>query len=197
MNVVLKVKMMWIFFKSNMEYLFLKFVKVFKIRIIVSCMKKEHFLGLLRIFLGWIFIWSFFDKLVGFGFATSSENAWINGGSPTYGFLANAVQGPFATLFNSIAGNVFIDWIFMIGILFIGSALILGVGTKIATYSGSLLFFFMWIAVLPPEHNPLIDEHIIYILALFVLERFNAGDYLGFGRKWKKLKFVKRNKWLA
>ena len=57
------------------------------------------FWGLLRIAMGWIFLWAFLDKCFGLGFATGrdpetgaidfgSADAWINGGSPTEGFLS-------------------------------------------------------------------------------------------------------------
>lgn len=159
-------------------------------------MKKEAVLGVLRIFMGWIFLWPFFDKLVGLGFTTASDKAWLLGNSPTYGFLAMATKGPFASGFKLLAGNVFVDWLFMIGLFLIGVALILGIGMRIATISGSLLLLLMWLAVLPPEHNPLIDEHLIYILVLLILEKLNAGEYLGFGRKWERIRLVRRNKFL-
>ncbi|HEX8344915.1 MAG TPA: hypothetical protein VF657_09250, partial [Actinoplanes sp.] len=63
----------------------------------------------LRLALGWIFLWAFLDKLLGLGFATKTEQAWINGGSPTKGFLGNAVQGPFEDLYHSIAGAAWAD----------------------------------------------------------------------------------------
>jgi thiosulfate dehydrogenase (quinone) large subunit len=157
-------------------------------------MKKESLLGILRIFMGWIFLWPFFDKLFGLGFTTTPENAWLNGGSPTTGFLSFAAKGPFATVFNSLAGNIFVDWLFMLGLLLIGTSLILGIFNKLATYSGTLLLLLMYSAVLPPEHNPLLDDHIIYSLALIILLHFKAGNYLGLGKKWSKIKFVKKNK---
>ena len=49
--------------------------------------KESHIWGALRFGMGWIFIWSFLDKLFGLGFPTSPESAWIAGGSPTFGFL--------------------------------------------------------------------------------------------------------------
>ena len=63
----------------------------------------------LRILMGFIFLWAFLDKTFGLGVATPADKAWIAGGSPTTGFLSNAVQGPFATFFNSLAG-VPADW---------------------------------------------------------------------------------------
>ena len=51
-----------------------------------------------RIALGWIFLWAFLDKLFGLGHETATKNAWINGGSPTKGFLAFGATGPFQGL---------------------------------------------------------------------------------------------------
>ena len=60
-------------------------------------------LAALRVVLGFYFLWAFVDKLFGFGFHTAPEKAWINGGSPTAGFLSG-VKGPFAGPFHAIAG---------------------------------------------------------------------------------------------
>lgn len=159
-------------------------------------MKKENVvLGLLRISLGWIFFWAFIDKLFGLGFATSKEHAWLNGFSPTAGFLTNAPKGPFAFIYHAMAGSALVDWLFMLGLLLIGLSLILGIGTRIAAYSGSSLLLLIWLAVLPPENNPFMDEHIIYVLLLMGLSFFGAGDYLGLGEWWKKR--VKKSKWLV
>lgn len=155
-------------------------------------MKNNYFVAGLRISLGFIFLWAFLDKLFGLGFATTAEKSWLAGGSPTSGFLGNAVTGPFAEIFHKLSGLVVVDWLFMIGLLLIGVALILGIGMKIATYTGSLLLFMMWLALLFPANNPVIDEHIIYILALFVLKSIEAGKSFGFGKAWSKLTIVKK-----
>jgi len=148
-------------------------------------------LGVLRIALGFIFLWAFFDKLLGLGFATPAARAWMAGGSPTTGFLKSAA-GTFAPFFNSLSGNMMVDWLFMLGLLGIGTALILGIGMKIATYAGSLLLLLMYLAVYPPTTNPILDDHLIYIIVLFVLLYTNAGEYLGLGKTWKKSKLVKQ-----
>lgn len=153
--------------------------------------KTQTLLGVLRILMGWLFLWPFFDKLFGLGFATSPERAWLAGGSPTAGFLGNATSGPFAELFQSLAGNTVVDWLFMMGLLLIGLALILGIGMRIAVSSGALLMFLMWLAVLPPTNNPIIDEHIIYIAVLGVLLLHDAGEPLGLQSWWKKTMLVK------
>jgi thiosulfate dehydrogenase [quinone] large subunit len=131
--------------------------------------KYELFLGLARIGLGWIFFWAFIDKVFGLGFTTASEAAWINGGSPTTGFLKFGTHGPFAEIFQSMAGSGLVDALFMVGLLLIGICLMLGVAVRFASYAGALLLLLMWLALLPPEHNPVIDEHVIYALILLVV----------------------------
>lgn len=149
--------------------------------------KASYVLGLLRIFLGIIFLWAFFDKLIGLGFATPYDKGWLEGNSPTYGFLMNSTKGPFALFFQNIAGNIFVDGLFMMGLLLIGISLILGIFMNIAGVTGSLMMFLMWLAVLPPKNNPFLDEHIIYILLLILLIIENAGNYFGFGKYWKRI----------
>ncbi|MDP4010486.1 MAG: hypothetical protein Q8P37_01345 [Candidatus Spechtbacteria bacterium] len=143
-------------------------------------------------FLGWIFFWPFLDKVFGLGFTTKAEQAWLNGGSPTTGFLKFGTKGPFADMFQNLAGNMFVDWIFMLGLLGIGIALILGIGMRIASYSGALMLLLMYFAVIPPEHNPFLDEHIIYALVLLILPMLGAGHHFGLGKWWNNMAPVKR-----
>ena len=69
-----------------------------------------------RFSLGWVFLWAFLDKTFGLGYATKAEDAWLDGGSPTYGFLNFAATGPFEDFYKSIAGDAWADWLFMIGL---------------------------------------------------------------------------------
>jgi len=129
----------------------------------------------LRLVMAFIFLWAFLDKLLGFGFATVSEKAWINGGSPTAGFLSNAVKGPFADIFHGLAGVVIIDWLFMLGLLFIGVTYLFNKYIFWGSLAGILMMMLMWLALLFPENNPIIDEHIIYALvfAIFATQSRN------------------------
>ncbi len=154
--------------------------------------KFNYVLGLTRITMGWMLLWAFLDKTFGLGFATAREKSWILGVSPTAGFLTNVVHGPFTSFYHILVGNVFVDWLFMIGLLLIGLSLILGIFNKLATYSGCLLFLLMFLAGIPPSNNPIIDDHIIYILVLLLLNLFNAGDYIGLGKRWKKFYLVRK-----
>ncbi len=123
----------------------------------------------LRIVMALIFLWAFFDKVFGLGFATKPENAWINGGSPTTGFLSFATKGPFAEFFKSLAGVAGIDWLFMLGLLFIGLTLLLNRFVKWGAIAGVVMMLLMWLSLLPPENNPIVDEHIVYALVLTIL----------------------------
>jgi len=150
----------------------------------------------LRIVAGFTFLWAFLDKLFGLGYSTPSERSWINGGSPTRGFLANSASGPFEGVYKDIAGAGWADWLFMLGLAAIGTALLLGIGMRIAAVSGALLYLLMWTVVLPPENNPILDDHIIGALVVIALALVHAGDTFGLGRWWKRQPVVRDNRWL-
>lgn len=150
-------------------------------------------LAVTRIVVGWVFLWAFLDKTFGLGFATKSDQAWLAGSSPTTGFLQFGVnaKSPFVDFFHGLAGNALVDWAFMLGLLGIGVALILGIGLRLAAIGGTVLLGLMWLALLPLENNPVIDDHIVYALVLWVV---------AFGRRelsltdwWLKQDFVKKN----
>jgi thiosulfate dehydrogenase [quinone] large subunit len=156
----------------------------------------RYVLAGLRLALGWIFLWAFLDKLFGLGHETPSANAWISGGSPTNGFLGKAVSGPFEGIYHGIAGAAWADWLFMLGLAGIGIALLAGVGMRMAATAGALMLVLMWTAVLPPENNPFMDDHLVYAGVLVLLALTAAGDTLGLGRYWAGLPIVQRLPWL-
>lgn len=148
-----------------------------------------------RIALGFVFLWAFADKLLGLGMSTPEARAWVNGGSPTTGFL-KGVEGPFASFFNGIAGQPWADWLFMLGLLGIGLALVLGIGVRLAAIAGTALLVMMWAASLPLENNPIVDDHLIYAFALWVFAGGLASQRLSIATWWQSLGFVKKNTWL-
>lgn len=153
-------------------------------------------LAVARILIGFIFLWAFLDKLVGLGFSTPFERSWLQGGSPTTGFLSN-VDGMFAPLFNNIAGNGAVDWLFMLGLLGVGTGLFLGVAMRLSILAGSAMLFLMWLAALPLATNPLIDDHLVYIAVLIVFWfSIPLHRHVGLGRSWRALPLVKKNAWL-
>jgi thiosulfate dehydrogenase (quinone) large subunit len=151
--------------------------------------------ALTRLCLGWTFLWPFLDKLFGLGHETTVAHAWINGGSPSMGFLSGAT-GPFASFYQSIAGAGWVNWTFMLGLLGIAVALLLGIGTRIAAVSGAVLLILMWSASLPPQDDLFMDNHIIYALVLLGLAVVGAGNTLGLGRWWSQTSLVRRFPWL-
>jgi thiosulfate dehydrogenase [quinone] large subunit len=123
----------------------------------------------LRFVMSFIFLWAFVDKLFGLGFATKSTDAWIHGGSPTTGFLKFGTHGPLTSFFQSLAGMPIIDWVFMIGLLFVGLTLLVNRFVLLGAIAGIIMMLLMWLATFPPVNNPIIDEHIIYALVLTIL----------------------------
>jgi thiosulfate dehydrogenase [quinone] large subunit len=165
------------------------------------------FVAVVRIATGLVFLWAFLDKLFGFGYATPGERSWLNGGSPTQGFLGNIDHGPFAAMFRGWAGATWADWLFMLALAGVGIAVVLGIGMRIAAVSGTILMLMMWAAEWPLDRftdageptmstNPILDYHILYALVLIWLAIVAAGNTWGLGRTWTKLDIVRKNPWL-
>lgn len=154
--------------------------------------RARYWMAAIRLSIGWVFLWAFLDKTFGLGFATESADAWVRGGSPTFGYLEFGTEGKwFHEFFSSLTGT-FSDWLFMIGLLGIGLALILGIGMWIAAISGSVLLMLMWAAALPLVNNPFMDDHVVYSLALIAMAIYGAGRYWGLGRWWERQDVVQR-----
>ncbi len=163
-------------------------------------------LAVLRIATGFVFLWAFLDKTFGLHYATPSARAWIDGGSPTKGFLSSVEVGPLSSTFHSMAGDTWVNWLFMLGLLGIGIGLIAGVALRISALAGVLMMAMMWLAEFPlAQHtesgdpsgssNPLIEYHVIYAIVMVVLAATYAGNTWGLGRLWARLPFVNRHRW--
>ncbi len=155
-------------------------------------------IAVLRVAMGFVFMWPFLDKLFGLGYSTSSDKSWISGGSPTKGFLSGVAVGPFESFFHSIAGVWWANLLFMAALFAIGLALILGVVLRITAAAGSLLLVMMWAASWPMAQftsagdatrstNPFLDDHLVYALVLIVLAVIGAGNYFGLGQWWTRV----------
>jgi len=137
----------------------------------------------LRLLTGFVFLWAFLDKTFGLGYATGSGKGWIDGGSPTKGFLGRVAAGPMESTFHDWAGAAWADWLFMLGLLGIGIGIVLvlglvlvsGIVLRLAAVAGTAMMALMWIAEWPPaKHlsdgsasmstNPFADYHLIYAI---------------------------------
>jgi len=161
-------------------------------------------LGVLRMLMGFTFLWAFLDKAFALGFSTGrnpdtgvitffGSDAWIKGGSPTDGVLLYALKGPFKGLYDGLAGQTWVEWVYMLSMLLIGLALILGIGTRLAAIGGIIwMTIFYTATAIWPEHNPFVDEHVVNAVLLAALALLGAGSYLGLGDRWNDTRLVKR-----
>lgn len=134
---------------------------------------RELSLFLLRVSLGILFLWAGWDKV------TAPFSA--------AGYLKSAT-GPLASFFQSFAGNTTIDMLVAWTLTLGGAALILGVLTRLSALGLGLLMALIYLSHFPPTvPNHLVDQHIILILALFVISVFEAGKVWGLGKKVEKL----------
>mgnify|MGYP002806851370 CR=1 FL=1 len=111
--------------------------------------------------MGWTFFWAFADKIFGIGYATETGKGWIDGGSPIFGFLNFASRGHLAETYKGLASSESIEWLFMLGLLGIGLPLLLGIGVRIAGSIGIAMYALMYTALITPENNSFLDDHII------------------------------------
>lgn len=171
------------------------------------------FLSITRILIGFTFLWAFLDKTFGLGFSTCSDRetgaitvncdaSWINGGRITEGYLGSS-SGPFAEFFQNLGTQAWTDWIFMVGLLGVGLALMLGIGTRVAMVAGPAMLIMMyvshaWPGAVQNATNPFIDDHIIYSIAIIAIVILEARyiQKVGFGEPWKRLGAVQKNRWL-
>ncbi|MFB2557402.1 DoxX family protein [Herbiconiux liangxiaofengii] len=159
-------------------------------------------LAVLRLAIGFIFLWAFLDKTFGLGFSTPAERAWVAGGTPSQGFLlSDGVAGPLKGFFAAIASPAS-DILFQLAMLGIGVAVMAGIGLRVSAVVGSAIMVLMYLAEWPfmanaASTNPLVDYHIIYALVLIVVAVLAAGDTWGAGARWKRLPIVQRLPWLV
>ncbi|WP_296666146.1 hypothetical protein [Demequina sp.] len=179
------------------------------------------FLSLTRISIGFVFLWAFFDKLLGLGYATCRDaetgtvdfmcdSAWLQGGHVTEGYLKSAA-GEFGGEPAGVYGEMFkgwgdfaigsfrpLDWVFMLALAGVGFAFMLGIGTKVGAWSAVGLLLMMYVAHFDNTNNPIIDDHIVYALASVGIVYVELQrQSIGLGRSWRSLPIVKKNSWLV
>lgn len=129
-----------------------------------------YLLAAVRILIGFEFLWAFLDKTFGLQFSTPPEEAWIAGGSPTYGYLS--AERTLQDVFQPLAGVWIVDWLFMIGLLAVGIGLMAGIAVRASAVAGSLMLLFMWLAAFPISPNPFVNYNLtnaLLVLAFFFL----------------------------
>jgi thiosulfate dehydrogenase [quinone] large subunit len=129
-------------------------------------------LFLLRITMGWLLFWAGITKVLNPNFSAAG---YLEGAKTFTGFfhwLASPEMLPFTNFIN--------EW----GLTLIGLALMLGIGTRIAARLGAVLMILYYLPILdfpyPNAHAYIVDEHIIYAIALMLLDAFRAGRSYGY-----------------
>lgn len=159
--------------------------------------------------LGFLFLWAFLDSVFSLGFATGrgddgsvdivGPKDWINGGSPTRGFLSNAAPGPLTDVSAALAGHPGVDAAFMFGLLSVKLALIGGFALRLAAIGGVVVLMLLIRAAAPvPVNNPSIDEHVVLALALPLTAVAMTPASRGFSLSstWERLPVVRNTELL-
>src|SRR3989338_5630660 len=140
-------------------------------------------LVLLRLTLGFLFFFAGFSKL------TSDWTA--------AGFLASA-SGPFAAFFQSLAGSALVDGLNAWGLALIGMGLIFGVAVRSASYAGIVLMLLYYFAHFAENTaHGLIDEHMVYSVALLVIIGSGVGHAFGLDALIEQARVFKKRPWLS
>lgn len=142
-------------------------------------------LAVTRILVGFEFLWAFVDKAFGLGFSTPTENAWVNGGSPTLGYLS--AERALQDVFRPIAGAPIVDILFMLGLLGVGVGLIAGVAVRIAAIAGALMMLLMWAASFPIAANPFVDYHLVEATLMAVFALALPSQRLSLAGPWRRV----------
>ncbi len=141
---------------------------------------------LLRLLMGWIFLWAGFDKAIN-GFEAD-------------GFLLHATSGPLKDWFVDLGGDAtalsVIEPLVTYGQILMGFALFLGVATRLALAFAMAMMFLFYIAQFPPEHDLFVDYYIVYIAVYLMLGALGAGRILGLDRFIERLPWIRERGWL-
>ena len=128
-------------------------------------------LFLLRISLGWLFFYAGITKVLD---PEWSAVGYLKGAKTLSGFYQWLSSPELITITNFLN-----EW----GLTLIGISLIIGLGVRLSALLGAFMMLLYYFPVLQfpyvGEHSFLIDDHIIYALALLVLMATNAGKIWG------------------
>ena len=133
-------------------------------------------LFLLRVSLGWLMLYSGINALTTPGWSAAG---YLKGAKTFAGFYQWLLQPNILPVINFVN-----EW----ALTLLGISLILGVFIRFSAPLGTVLMLLYYFPILqfpyPNTHDFIVDEHIIYALALLVLASLRAGDVWGLGKKF-------------
>src|SRR3989344_5423683 len=127
-------------------------------------------LVLLRISLGWLFFYAGITKVLNPAWSAAGYLTGAKFFPAFYHWLASAPIVPITNLVN--------EW----GLTLLGVSLILGIGVRLSSTLGALLMLLYYLPQgfpYPNQNSLIVDEHIIYTLALLSLAAVRAGRVWG------------------
>lgn len=144
-----------------------------------------YLLAVVRIIIGFEFLWAFVDKAFGLQFSTPPEAAWLDGGSPTAGYLS--AERALQDVFQPLADIWIVDVLFMLGLLGVGIGLMAGIAVRISAVAGALMLVFMWLAAFPIDTNPFVNYNLVEALVVLVFPLTLAYQRLSLAGPWQRL----------
>ena len=137
-------------------------------------------LVLLRVALGWLMLYSGFNKLMNPDWSAAGYLQGAQTFKPLYDYFISPGVLPIVNALN--------EW----GQTLLGVSLILGAFVRLSSVLGALLMLLYYIPILQfpvvGEHSYIVDEHIIYALILLYFATVGAGRTWGLD-KWISKKF--------
>jgi thiosulfate dehydrogenase [quinone] large subunit len=154
-------------------------------------------IAVLRVATGIVFMTAGLEKFI----ATEAFNAagFLKLGTNGVPYLGEAAEGvvynPTHDFWVSLAGNAtlmpIVNWLVVFGEVAIGVALILGLFTRFASLTGTLMMAFFFVAAWSFGHG-IVNEQLMYALVTGVLGVVAAGRYYGLDGVLEKATAIRR-----
>ncbi|MCI0388197.1 MAG: DoxX family protein [Acidobacteria bacterium] len=159
---------------------------------------QQAMLVLLRVLIGWHFLYEGYYKLV--------LPAWSASGQPlgswsSIGYL-KAASGPLGSFFRHIIDTGWIYWIdrlVVFGLVLVGLSLMLGLFTRLGCLGAILLLMLFYLSSIPVGGAPqpgnegtylVVNKNLIELAAVLVLLVFRTGEIAGLDMLWHRSRKV-------
>lgn len=140
---------------------------------------QKLFLFLLRVSLGWLLFWAGITKVLN---PSWSAGGYLNGAKTFSGFYHWLASPGILPLINFLNA-----W----GLTLIGACLVLGLFVRLSSIFGALLMLLYYLPILdfpyPDKNSFLVDQHIIFAIAMFFFAAVRAGRIWGLDEKCARL----------
>lgn len=144
--------------------------------------------ALVRIAVGIIFLWAGLEKVFGSGpegFSAAGFLGHATGGTLGWPFVAPGTEGPFnptvdlwVGLSTNTGAMAIINFLVPYGQIGIGLSLILGLFTRFAAATGTLMMLLFFVAAWDFEFG-IVNQHLTYAFVTFLLGYLGSGNYYG------------------